>query len=157
MTKSRRRQLLLGADLLLALGIAGAVALAVFPPRPAPPPDAPDEASAQPALQSGQALSVSAYAVIYQRNLQAPLAGVATAQPAPLAVSPLPNLTLLGTVVEQENSYGIFRTPSGQTRLAGVGETVEGAKVAAITVDSVTLTLGGNSFKLSLPPKGAGK
>ncbi len=57
-----------------------------------------------------------------------------------------PALHLTGTVVEQGNSFAIFRLPGNEERLVGLGEKVEDALVVAVTGNSATVKVGGRTM-----------
>ena len=157
MTKRDRRFILWAADALLARGVAGAVALVIVAPRASGHTLLPaDAAPIKTTTGSPVASSPNDYAVIYQRNLQAPLVDAAPIKTAVTAVEAAgPNLTVTGTVTERGNCYAMIRTAGGAVRLAGVGETVDGAKVTAITERSVTVDFLGRVITLTVVADGA--
>jgi len=97
---------------------------------------------------------LSDYAVVYERNLLAPLH-----DPAPAAVvrreAPPPRLeaTLEGTAVEPGFTYALVRTKDGKTRFVSVGQTVAGAEVVAIGNGQATFSLGGREIVLKVQKK----
>jgi len=97
---------------------------------------------------------LSDYAVVYERNLLAPLHDPA---PAPVAKreAPPPKLeaTLEGTAVEPGFTYALVRTKDGKTRFVSVGQTVAGAEVVAIGNGQATFSLGGRRVVLKVEKK----
>jgi hypothetical protein len=83
-------------------------------------------------------LAVDTYRTVWALDLQRPLFDP---PPPPVPTPPPPpplTAKLQGTIIEPGYSRAIFTTPSGQTQLLAVGQTVEGgAQVLAIERDLV--------------------
>ncbi len=100
-------------------------------------------------------LPLSAYAVIYEADLQRPLydPGPVAAKPAP---PPKPTITLVGTVIEEGFTYALLKTRAGQVKMASVGQTVDGAEVVGIAADSATIRFAGRTHVLTMQKEGKG-
>lgn len=147
-----QRRLLVGLIALLGAGLAATTLLWVVPL------DLPDVGSAAAGAVStsapfcGPAEPLEAYAALWQRDLQQPLYDA----PAPEAPAPpRPAVTLLGTAIDPGFTYGIFQTAGGESKLASVGQCVDGAVVVAISADSATLRLGEREYQLNVVRKEA--
>jgi hypothetical protein len=94
-------------------------------------------------------LSLSAYACLWEKDLQRPLydPAPAVAKPKP---PPVPGVTLVGTVIEEGFTYALLKTKAGQVKMVSVGQTVEGAQVLVITANSTTIRLGGHEHVLKI-------
>ena len=94
-------------------------------------------------------LPLSAYAVIWNKNLQRPLY-----DPKPAVVAekppPKPTMTVVGTVIEEGFTYALLKTQGGQVKMARVGQTVDGAEVLVVTADSVTVRFAGQEYVLKV-------
>jgi len=128
--------------------------LAVDDPAPqAADRTADDETAAQPARHH-----LSDYAVVYERNLLAPLYDAAPAAVvAREAPPPRLEVRLEGTAVEPGFTYALVRTKDGKTRFVSVGQTVAGAEVVAIGNGQATFSLGGRQVVLKVEKKEAAR
>ena len=157
MTQRKRRRLLVLADLLMALGIAACLYGAFFLPLDPSATRAPTVRQAQ--LESRRTEQkvgpLSAYAVIYGRDLRKPLYDP---EPVPVvkARPPEPRLsvTLAGTVVEPGFSRALLRTAGGDEKLVSVGEVIDKAEVLAIADGSVRLKFSGKEITLKVQREG---
>jgi hypothetical protein len=137
--------------LLAAATVAVGAGLALWPVGGAedsaadPPPPAPIQPAAKPRPP------LSAYSVIWARDLQQPLF---EAQAAARVINP--PVTLSGTVIQPGNTYALLRTKGGQVRWAQVGETIDGAEVTEIAADSATIRFSGEAFTLKIDKQGSG-
>lgn len=98
---------------------------------------------------------LSAYAVVWQKDLQRPLYDPAppVAQEKP---PPKPEVTLVGTVIEQGFTYALLKTKAGQVKMASPGDTVDGAEVLGIAPDSATVRFAGHEHVLKVRKEGSG-
>jgi len=92
---------------------------------------------------------LSAYAIIYERDLQRPLYDPKPA-PKPVAPPPQPPVTLVGTVIEEGFAVAMLKTKSGQVKMVSEGETVEETEVLEITSNEVRLRYAGHEHVLTL-------
>ena len=69
---------------------------------------------------------------------------------------PLP-FVLTGTAVDDDESTAFLRTRNGQLKIAGIGETVESAKIVEIEKDSIVVEFNGDRQTLKIEPKGGGR
>ncbi len=106
-------------------------------------------------------------AAMTQRQLRAPLYDPEPAPPvstkpvAPAVPRPKPepklNLTLVGTIIESNNSLAIIADANGQFDVKGVGDILQvdpdGVAIASIKSEQVTLTYRGKSTVLMLQRK----
>ena len=157
MTLRTQRRLLWGLNAALALGVVACAAGLFLVPV--------ERFDAEGATTSvgvagvpaapGEALPLSAYAVIHARNLQRPLYDpkpVVTKPPPP----PKPTVTLVGTVIEEGFTYALLKTKAGQVKMASVGQTVDGAEVVGIAADSATIRFVGRTHVLTMQKEGKG-
>ena len=78
--------------------------------------------------------------------------------PVDLGVPPSTfGLSLRGTILEPGRPLAVFATGTGETRMCGIGERVDGGEVTAITAGDVTLRFDGRPLvlKVPAPPTGA--
>ena len=52
--------------------------------------------------------------------------------------------------VEAGNSFGMFLTNSGELKMAGVGETIDGVEIVSIAEDSAVVRSGGKLVTLTV-------
>ena len=111
--------------------------------------------------------TVSLSKALTKRQLRAPLYDhepkpPPAAKPAPppqqrQKATPKLNLTLVGTIIEAENSLAIIADPNGQFDVKGIGEILEvdpaGIAVANIEAEQVTLDYRGDTTVLVLERK----
>jgi len=157
MTLRTQRRLLWTAAALLALASAGAGAgFVLWPLEPLASASGPAAAAADaPEETSSDASPLSAYAVIYERDLQRPLF-----DPKPVAPKkkppPEPTVTLVGTVIAPGAARAVLKTKGGQIKMATIGQTVDGAEVLEVTVDSATIRFAGHTHTLAIQKKAGG-
>jgi len=96
---------------------------------------------------------LSAYAVLWERDLQRPLYDPAPVVAAP-APPPKPPVRLVGTVIEPRLSYALFKDKAGQVKMVGAGRSLEGLEVLAVTADSATVRFGGAEHILKVEKEG---
>jgi hypothetical protein len=147
--------LLLAVNLILAAAIAGSIAAALAPLEQAAP--ARPAVGAQPASAPSpqeRLGPLESYAPIYENDLRRPLRDTPASQAAAPTVAP-PPIRLTGTAMEAGSSFGIFRTSTNEVKLAGVGETVEGAEITEITANAATVKYNGQTFTLRVREEGA--
>jgi len=158
MTLRTQRRLLWTAAALLALASAGAgLGLALSPLERLEKSGGARAASAEaPAETADEASPLSAYAVIYERDLQRPLF-----DPKPVAPKkkppPKPTVTLVGTVIAPNGARAVLKTNAGRIKMATVGQTVDGAEVLEVTADSATIRFAGHTHTLAIQKKAGGR
>jgi hypothetical protein len=130
---------LLSVTALVAVPVTGPGdgAAVVIPPDPPPPP--------------AKKAPLSAYEAISRKNFlqplfDAPVAGVEALKP---------NIKLLGTIIEKDQSLAMLQAKNGQVLWAQVGEAVDGAEVVTIAADAVTVRVSGQTFILKAENAGA--
>lgn len=89
-------------------------------------------------------------AVIWQRDLRQPVVD-AVAKVEPPAPEPAPSVQLLGTAIESDRRYGLFRLANQTTVLRSVGTEVEGFAVIAIERGVARLRAGSHEYELKVP------
>jgi len=96
-----------------------------------------------------------AYAIIHSRHYDKPLYDskpvVAEKKPPP---KPKLNAKLVGTALDPGFTYGFFRDSHGQTKMIGVGQTIEGAKVLEIKRESAVVEFHGDTLTLIVEKEG---
>ncbi len=148
MTQQSRRRLLWAWNVAATVGVLLAVAGALLPLEDrARAAQAPAAATTQIA-HAGTPLPAKAYAVISGRDLRAPLHDAPP--PTIVATQPaaLPSIRLTGTVTEPGFSYGMFRTPAGDTKMLGAGESYEGMEIVEVNPQSVKVKFNGQLLTL---------
>jgi hypothetical protein len=110
-------------------------------------------AESQPADRQPRLAPLSEFAVIYQRDLRKPVTDRKPPPPTPRPEIPL-LLKLEGTVVEEGNNSAFLRTKRGQSVWAGVGETVDEAKILKIEPGQVTVLFHGKQRVLTVNKQG---
>ncbi len=153
-----RKRLLWAADavLLAALGICGYYAAAV-PVDIASPDDTAARAEhadggPEQSADAPEEKTLAYYAVIGERNLRRELFPREKAAPA-AKKKPLP-FTLTGTAVSGDGATAFLRTRNGEVKMAGAGETVEGAKITAIHDDRIDVEFNGEQKTLTIAGEG---
>ena len=155
----RRRRVLIAANTALATGVVACIY--AFATVPLVAGRAADRTPGQTAAGRGPGQSpvdsLSAYAVIHQRDLRKPLFDPKPAPPPVKRPKPKPRLTvhLMGTVLEPGFTYAILKSASGKTQFVGVGQSFQGAEVTAIAENSATVTYRGQSVTLKIQQKEA--
>lgn len=95
-------------------------------------------------------LSLDDLAVIWKRNLRGPLF-----DPPPEPVKPTEParlvLSLVGTVVEPDRSYAVFRLADSSTVVKPVGAQVDGFDVVDVRRGIATLRNGSREYELKVP------
>ncbi|HOF17628.1 MAG TPA: hypothetical protein PK082_01870 [Phycisphaerae bacterium] len=91
------------------------------------------------------------YACIHERDLHKPLFDPKPAA-AVVAPQPKPKLTvrLTGTATDPDFTCGFFRTQSGETKMVGVNQTIEGAKVLEVLDKQVKVEFHGDILTLKV-------
>ncbi len=156
MTFRNRKRLLWMLIVALGASIIGCVCFVVFMPLgiQVAEPETNNTGSTETGSES-VVEPLSAYAVVYKRDLRKPLF-----DPKPVSVrkpsvrKPRLGLKLLGTAVDPAYTYGFFRDRSGQTKLVQVGQTLDGAEVIAITDGSATVRYHDEIIVLEVAKKG---
>jgi hypothetical protein len=149
--RSKKHLLWLLSASLAAAGLGSVLALALVPiGEPDPASLAP--AAPQSVVPPARKTAVIAYDAIGKRNLQQPLYDSA----APNQPPPKPTVKLVGTVLEPGFTYAMLKTKDGQVKGVSVGETVDGAEVTEVKVDSVTVKFAGEMHTLKVESPGAG-
>ena len=154
LTHRSRRRLLCSFAFLFASGTVGVVLYGFIAPLAVHI----SEQEAKPAMEPNHPPLVAlpllnAFASAYQRDLRRPLFDPEIVPTPPQKRPPL-SLTLLGTAVEDGHAQGVFRDKSGRTRLATVGESLEGAEILSIDDGSALVKFLGETIRLSVPSKG---
>ncbi len=148
----RRKQLLLCILAVEAACIVAAVALALLadveaPEAPPPFHAAPLPAQCVPIIDEGD----QAYSAIYQSNLRQPLFDApAAATTATVAASVTLSMRLVGTVLEANYSYAVFRGGAGEVATLAVGESQGGICVLSVGDGNAVVRFGGRSVTLSV-------
>jgi len=150
MTHRAQRRLVLALDAVLALAlVATGAGLAAWPLGRLGSDDNGSVNRSRDTAVEQDRLPLSAYAVIWNKNLQQPLY-----DPKPAVVAekppPKPALTVVGTVIEEGFTYALVKTQGGQVKMARVGQTVDGAEVLVVTADSVTVRFAGQEHVLKV-------
>lgn len=132
----------------MACAIVAAVVLAIQPVDAIPDVQPSTAATLAPKEQAA-APSPSDYDVIAEANFYRPLFDEAPPPPPTTNIAPPPlPVRLIGTVVESGFSYAMFRTVGGETRMVGIGETVDGVQVVSLTEKSATVLFSGQTLTL---------
>lgn len=151
-----RRNILMGAVALLATVIVAALAATIFLPPKVKVPERPGASAAPKDMhQDRKAEPLSAYAVIWQRELRKPL--FPPKDPAAVVSSasrPALALQLIGTAVESGHTFGLFIDRSGQVRTGSVGDTIEGAEIKSITDGAAIVKYFGSDVTLRVAKEG---
>lgn len=153
-TWRKTRRWALAGNLLLVAGLVAALVLLFG----RPPGEKPSTEGPGPNVQTsghrpeGAARPLSDYAVIWSRPLRRPLYDPKP-EPKPEVVVKPPELhvTLVGTVLEEGFSYGLFRTRSGETKMVSPGGSIDGAFLVELEPDHAVLTK--EEHRLTLPLK----
>ncbi len=165
-----------GASVAATLGAIGWAWTAPVPSLPAPQKPRPTETAADEPTPHKQVDLKAAY---WSKRLQRPTIDpppvVTTPKPvAPTVVAPpkppptLPNVELLGTIIDSEQTYGIFQIGSGQTAASTLVETLKpgdklpgpnkGAELVSVTDNQAVVKYQGQEFTLKVkdvtPKKG---
>ena len=157
MTPRSQRRILGVLNVALGLALAAsAAALALWPVRvdeaavstetPAPDVGAPLQRASEP---------LSAFAVIYRRDLRQPLYDPKPVVAAPAAPPPppKPEVDLVGTAVELGYTYAFLQTKAGKVKMMGIGEELDGLRVTAIADGSATVQFHGQTYTLEVKKK----
>lgn len=150
-----RRRILILTNVVLGISLAATLAAAILLPLDLGQEIAPraEQPRNTPAI-TAQARQAADYSVIYQRDLRKPLF-----DPKPITVikpiAPPPKLTitLIGTAVAPEMTYGLFRNKDGQTKLVEIGQTIDGAEVIAVIEQGATVRFAGQTLTLTIEKK----
>ena len=158
MTLHTQNRMLWTLNVLLALAVvAGGAGLALWPIGRVEG-DGAAEGVPPAATQAAAAdtdLPLSAYAVLYEKDLLRPLYDAAPTVAAKTP-PPKPTVTLVGTVIEQGFTYALLRTKDGQVKMVAAGQVVDGSEVTEITSDSTTVRFGGATHTLKIQKGEAG-
>src|SRR5271154_612696 len=157
MTKRRTRRLLWTTTAAAAAGSVLAIGLAMALPLDLPIDDVP------PSTPPGLAKSPATDGIPSQAELEKVSAIdlghdiVATATPgidAAQSQIAQPDLHVIGTILEPGHCMAMLTGPDGKTIFLRVGDQIEGARIAAIAIDSVTVEIGGKPtiLKVEKPP-----
>jgi hypothetical protein len=152
MTLRTQKRLLWTLNAVLAAAIVGSAAgflcwpLPKFDAGPAAPPTAPRAATAK------DRPLLSAYAVIYQQDLLAPLWDVVETKAPP----PQPAVTLAGTVIQPGFTYALLKNKAGEIKWVAVGQALDGAEVLEIAADSAVIRFGGSTYTLKIQKERSG-
>jgi hypothetical protein len=152
MTLQAQKRLLWTLNAVLATAIVAASAgfafwpLPKFDAGPAGPPIAPRASAAK------ERPPLSAYAVIYQQDLLAPLWDVVETKAPP----PQPVVTLAGTVIQPGFTYALLKNKAGEVKWVAVGQALDGAEVLEIAADSAVIRFGGATYTLKIQKEGSG-
>jgi len=141
-------------DAVLAVGGVCLVGALLFRPLDAGPVCAePSPERVAPRPERAPVLPLEAYAAVYERDLQRPLYDPSPV-PAPAAKPPpAPDLRLVGTVIEPDNTFALLRTRRGEVKWARIGEALEGAEVVEIESEAVTVRFKGVDHQLAIEKK----
>lgn len=148
----RRMPVLLnGAAIVILIG-SGALLIQLLRPQPAwspPETDLTPDTDVQPSHV--QARSLSDLAVIWQRDLrQAVVDPPADPQPQ-TDTEPKLAVVLLGTAIEADRQYGIFRNANGATVVKPAGAVIDEYEVMSITRGRARLRNGQREYDLTVP------
>lgn len=97
------------------------------------------------------AASLAELAVIWQRDLRQPVIDAPPQKPKPQAPEPKLAIELLGTAVEADAQYGIFRLADNSTVVKPVGQRVGEFEIVAIGRGSARLRNGRREYELRVP------
>ena len=154
MIQRNRKRILWAANFTLALALAASVASAFWRLDVLDSPEPADRAAAQtPRLGVSLLRPAREYAVIYQRDLRRPLRDTKGPSSARKAAIPKLNIELIGTAVEKDFSFAMFRTAAGETKTVKLGQSVAGGKVVAIADGVVTLDIQGRRIEIRKPER----
>ncbi len=105
-------------------------------------------------VEAPQIRPLSDYSVIHKRNWRRPLQDPKLVKKAPPKKNP-PKLefTLVGTALEPGFQYGIFRTKGKQTKFVRIGQSIDGAVVVEIKLESAVVRKEGVEIKLEVKKK----
>jgi hypothetical protein len=94
--------------------------------------------------------SLSQLAVIWQRDLRQ---SVVDLPPVPRPAVPEAKLAieLVGTAIEADRQYGLFRLANNTTTVKSVGSTIEGYRIVAIERGRARVRSGGREYELKVP------
>lgn len=150
MQRRIERLAVLGSGLLLLGASVGFVMLI----RPAPawtPPPVNLNVPATAADGPRPATSLSDLAIIWQRDLRQELYDAPAAPPPSVQREPALAIQLVGTVVEAEHRFGVFRLPDQTTVVKPVGADIAGYSILAIDRGRASLRHGQRDYELTVP------
>jgi hypothetical protein len=95
-------------------------------------------------------LDAAQLAVIWQRDLRQ---SVVDLPPVPRPAVPEAKLAieLIGTAIEADRQYGLFRLPNNTTTVKSVGSTIEGYRIVAIERGRARVRGDGREYELKVP------
>ncbi len=134
--------------LLVALG---SVAYLCLPADPWTAPAVNLEPGQDAVSQKHRTLELSDLAAIWQRDLRQPVVDPPAEKPQQRKKVERLAIQLLGTAVEADQQYGIFRLSNNRTVVRAVGEEVEGFEVIQISRGRARLRNGQRECKLTVP------
>lgn len=148
---ARRIERLGSAVSAVVLGLTAWATITLWRPvAPWTPPPARADGPATAEQGARRSVSLGDLAVIWQRDLRQPLVD-AVAQAEPPAPEPAPAVQLLGTAIEADRRYGLFRLANQATVLRPVGAEVDGYSVIAIERGVARLRGGTREYELKVP------
>ena len=150
MRQRSRKRLLWAVNAVLAAAVSLAAAVMIWPLDEAAPSASWEEPAAITRTAGTQIEPMSKYAAIHRRDLRKPLFDVVPTTSAKTRTLPPLKVRLTGTAVEEGFSLAMFHTASGELKMVGVGESIEGAEVISITDRSVTLRYGERPVTLTI-------
>ena len=129
----------------IASAVEAAVAAAALEPAPEPAPDSAtaDDGTVTPETESEPQLASAAPAIPTQANV----AKEATTK----NVLNLGKINLIGVYGTQSNRYALVRQPNGRIIRVGVGDRIDGGRVAAVTATEVRYEKRGQMLVLAMP------
>ncbi|MGA2230835.1 MAG: hypothetical protein ABSH22_08040 [Tepidisphaeraceae bacterium] len=160
MTTRKATQLLWRTAVLVVAAGVLTIGLAAALPLDTPSVDTADAAAA-PATSPSDSLDGSLPALAdFAKVWSIDLGHNVVEQPPPsaadavLAATPPPTIHVIGTIVEPGHSLAMILGGDGKTVFQGVGDVSGGAKITAISIDSVTFDVGGKAivYQVEKPP-----
>jgi hypothetical protein len=148
--RQRAARLALVASYVAAVGALGMLAWLAWPRPPWVPPECHVRQVAIAEKSPDRRSDLEALAVIWQRDLRRPLFDPAPA-PTERPAEPSLAIRLLGTAVEADRRYGLFRLSNNHTTVRPVGSDVDGFEVVSIERGRARLRAGGRDYELLVP------
>jgi hypothetical protein len=144
MTRQTRKRILLAASAALTAAIVLTAALAMLPLDTPAVGGGVKVGGGAPRVAGGELRPANAYAEIGQRNLRQPLHDEPPPAP-PVAPVVAPSAVLTGTIIDNDPAfcYGMFRLANGESKMVGVGETIEGMEIISVGAHSIQAKLNG--------------
>lgn len=136
------------------LVVAGAMCAGLRSAWPLPawtPPQLDQSAPEDGAVEARPALTLAELAVIWQRDLHQAVVDAPPPKPAARPPEPKLSIRLVGTAVESDHCFGMFRLANGRTVVKAVGTTVAGFEIVAVERGKAQLRRDARLYELRVP------